>query len=64
MVAQKYAASGTDIPFLLKKYSENSEAGCMKSPAQLLGEWNPENNVPEKFKKYITEMYDYVSATD
>ncbi len=62
MTARKYARAGADLPFLLKKYRENTKAGCTISPAQLLSEWNPEHNIPEEFIKYTAEMYNDVSA--
>ena len=64
MVAEKYTATGTDLPFLLKKYRQNPKALCTKSPAQLLGEWNPEHNIPKEFEEYVREMFDDVSKTD
>ncbi len=64
MTIQKYEAAGTALPLLLKSYMKNPKAGCKGSPAQLLGGWNTEHNVPEEFKKYTAEMFDYVSKID
>jgi hypothetical protein len=62
--ARKYAAAGTDLPLLLKKYVATQKVACATSPAQLLKEFNNENHIPKEFLKYTSEMYNYVSATD
>jgi len=64
MTAKRYIASGIELPFLLKNYMVNQKNDCGRSQAELLSEFNEENNIPEKFKKYVAEMYDYVSGTD
>jgi hypothetical protein len=64
MTAKRYIASGIELPFLLKNYMKNQKNDYGRSQAELLSEFNEENNIPEKFKKYVAEMYDYVSGTD
>ncbi len=64
MTAKRYTASGIELPFLLKNYMENQKNDCGRNKSELLSEFNEENNIPEKFKKYVMEMYKYVSEAD
>jgi UDP-N-acetyl-alpha-D-muramoyl-L-alanyl-L-glutamate epimerase len=64
MTVQKYVAGALELPALLRHYNKKVDSGCGKSPAEMLSEFNPENCIPEEFKKYTTEMYNYVSKTD
>jgi len=64
MTAKRYIANGIELPFLLKNYMKNQKNDYGRNQAELLSEFNEENNIPEKFKKYVMEMYRYVSRTD
>jgi len=64
MTAKKYEEQSVSLPLLLDYYLSIPLAGCGRNPVEILGEINPCNNVPEEFRKYITEMYEYVSKAD
>lgn len=63
LTAEKYKKEGRSLPVLLKYFSENFETEKIAEGQAMLRELNGEHAVPEKFKKYITEMYKYVSAS-
>jgi len=52
------------LPLLLDYYLSVPNNGCEINSAGLLREFNTQNDIPEEFKKYVAEMYDYVSKTD
>lgn len=61
LTAQKYDG---DMPVLLQSYLERRQMLPPSDASELLGEFNEMNNVPDKFKKYIGEMFAFVSGTD
>lgn len=63
MTYEKMKASDEKIPYLLKLYIDTVVEKEPKDAA-LLKEFNEENNIPDRFKDYVTEMYTYVSADD
>lgn len=63
MTVKKYRGESKNLPYLLKLYCEQKGEG-VPCDRELLTEFNEENNIPEKFMKYVTEMYNYVSAVD
>jgi len=65
MTAKRYAASNKEtLPVLLDYYLSISSKSFDKSPADLLGAFNHQNNIPKEFNKHVMEMYKYVSAAD
>lgn len=63
MTADKYINKHIRLPKLIKYYIDT--VGLHRpQPEHLLTALNEENNIPEHFKQYITEMYNYVSAAD
>ena len=64
LTAEKYKKEGLKLPVLLKYFSENFKISEIAEGESMLSELNSEHAVPEKFKKYITEMYNYVSASN
>ena len=64
LTVQKYIARGTERPVLLGHYTKQGQSSCYKSAAEMLRAFNPENSMPEEFKRYTAEMYNYVSKAD
>ena len=64
LTAEKYKKEGLKFPVLLKYFSDNFKTSEIAGGESMLSELNSEHAVPEKFKKYITEMYNYVSASN
>lgn len=62
LTAEKYKSEGRELPVLLKEFSDNFDTAKIAADKSMFSEINEENGVPEKFKKYVTEMYKYVSA--
>ena len=56
--AEKYKKSGRRLPALLDYFDKSGK----KVHANLLKEFNPENNIPAEFVESVTEMYKYVSS--
>ncbi|MCR5484075.1 MAG: hypothetical protein K6F09_00625 [Clostridiales bacterium] len=58
---KKYRADGEKLPYLLELFDRT---GIRYSGEDLLKNFNSENLVPEKFLKYVAEMFDFVSKAD
>lgn len=56
----QYEKDGQKLPFLLAYYKAKT-AGGRDETKELLTEFEQSNNVPEKFKNAVSEMYNYVS---
>ena len=62
--AKQFEEKTMKLPLLLDYYLSVPNNGCEINSAGLLREFNTQNDIPEEFKKYVAEMYDYVSKTD
>ncbi len=59
-----YENEKIELPLLFGYYKDKVGEISNEKADSLLKEFNEINNVPEKFGKYIKEMYGYVSKTD
>jgi len=58
MTAEKYKKQGEKLPALLDYFDKNNKS----VHANLLKEFNSENNIPSEFIGRVSEMYKYVSS--
>lgn len=64
MTAKKFEEKSIPLPRLLDWYLSIPDTHFSERSDEFLGEMNTQNNIPDAFKKYITEMYKYVSESD